>query len=873
MSGRRGSRTSNFELDGGGGGYHHHRQRAHSGNFQLPHGGERRTSHQHLPMSPATGLRNNRYDSLVSRGTIGSPSVGSRQRHGSMSTSGSLPPNAYRRAPGAPGQQALQQNYGSAIIRRGSNNYPTHADSDLLPVTPSESDNGRRIGEDRPGGPLHCLYQLLFGDLREEGDDFDTILRKIVVTVGVPLVLFPVAFAVYMATQIAINGVTAGNISSLIVMFVFPCLWIPSYMYVRTTKDTPDALMDAWLIVTITCVGLMTICLPEYPVSLLAFYLAAIVIMCHTRVMWLELALAAVVYLVSAFNHAVMSGGDADLDLWALPDPYRGTVLERVAYHVTCFGIGLIVISALLMQMREHVRQIAAAKEAAEMSRKVAGELQRYDTDAVQATLESYSRNGLADTHLIETFMAIVDNLELFRPHLPNWMLNALNGGGEEELDYAGADTASQSVYSQSVQSMRSMRLERSKNGSVVGHLRPQDLASDGTGSEFSVRFAGNNDANDYLVKGAKDGNRQQDPRRNGSFMKKQADNPSAITAVGPKPHSGKVTYALMEVVTADDLGLKRFESIGSRFVDRVHQAAAETHAAVHTFVGDTVHVSWNTAGRIALPEVKACRFVANLMKDSGDSAVSVQGCVMTGEARSYLAGTKQQALTVSFKWRDALHAAVFHSRKQHAVYLCPETHRAAKNDMVTRGVDAIRVRAPRAGSQTFFGDLGDLGADDASPANNNGLLSPGGKSGGNGRSYSGKSQVLKLFQLFKERDEVELTADEWMYVKDADQDQSAKPDATLARCLRGEYAAALGEVTGALQALKTRQREQEAAARDPTADIEEAAWVDDEDEDDDVNLEDPVARALVHLKQRIESCIKNSIGPDDFPVDMTDYF
>jgi hypothetical protein len=842
-----------LELDNGG--HNNNRRRgkesSHPSNSNSHHSSLRYDARSAAAGAGASQPLTHRQLKYGSFATTTSPANSMRHIPGSRSTSRSV--NSAR--PHLQGVMPASPKTNVHVIHRSASNHATDNFSADHRRGPEKFVLPNPLAEEASlPSPLQVVYQFLFLDLREAGDDFDTVLKKIVVSFGMPLVVFPIAFAIYMASEVARSGVSAGAVTTLVIMFVFPLLWIPSFIFVRVTKETPPWLMDTWLIVTTVACGVLALCLIEYPIAILAFFLAALAILCHTPRLWFELALSAVVYGIAALNSAFLTGTTPEVTLLALPVPYRGSLLERVAYQTTGFVIGLIIIAALMMQMREHVRQIESARDAADMSREVAQQLQRYDTEAVQHTLEAYHKLGRADPELLETFAAIVDNLEWFRPHLPNWMLMAAAGEGEGEDVELLADQTSD-ARSVSVESMRSMKLDQQARSRPTHLERPasaqSDLISVRTGSGFSLR--------DQLMDGR---DKLPGAKKERSFAKKPAMDPSM--AMGPKPIRSKITYTILEITANDDLGGRKFESIGSKFVDRVHQVASETHAALHTFVGDALHASWNTATRVALSEVKAARFVASLQKDRGDPAIDVHGCVMTGEARSHLAGTKQTALTISFKWRDALHAAVLHSRKYKACFLDGETHKAAKPEIVSRGVDAIRVRNFRFDIEELVDDFASQDSQQGSPQASVSLSPLVMKKKPN------RTRIVEMYQLFREREERDLSHDDWMYTPQPDQ---VRHENALGKCLQGDYAGAIDDINHTLRAMRTtRTRSLENTYNQfSSATLEEATWVDEDEED--VDLEDPIVRALLGLRTKAESAMKRNIAAEAFPEDMSIYF
>ena len=125
------------------------------------------------------------------------------------------------------------------------------------------------------------------------------------------------------------------------------------------------------------------------------------------------------------------------------------------------------------------------------------------------------------------------------------------------------------------------------------------------------------------------------------------------------------------------------------RFVDAVHAIARETKAAVHSFVGDTVTVTWNAGLRAAQHETKAVTFLCQL-RDRLLGEVAVCGACTTGPGRHMMAGSVLQAMLVRVEWLGTLRALCSLASKHGAILLCGETDSVAKFHVVTRFVDVV---------------------------------------------------------------------------------------------------------------------------------------------------------------------------------------
>jgi hypothetical protein len=341
----------------------------------------------------------------------------------------------------------------------------------------------------------------------------------------------------------------------------------------------------------------------------------------------------------------------------------------------------VVIMAAVILQAHVIQKMLNTADASTALSKKVAGHLQRYDTDAVDAELAAYHKSGDADGDLHDAFDAIVTNLNAYRPHIPNWMLRAASDEDEDEVDFGqplmsarsdspgGGLTASLSLRSvlESTPDPAD-RLQPSQSGAPLSRsCSPRHGLS---GQSLSGSFLGS-----------------------GSGMR----SPMALASgsnsfLSPDTFVGKISYALVDVCVER----KRDGWQMNRFVDRVHALAAATHGSLHGFVGDTVQISWNATHRAVMTETKAARFLCGLQADAGGDGLVVAGAAHTGDARCIMAGgAKAQAFTASMPWREALFASHRFATQHRAFVVDEVTEAACAMTFETRGVEVIQLPAP----------------------------------------------------------------------------------------------------------------------------------------------------------------------------------
>jgi hypothetical protein len=330
----------------------------------------------------------------------------------------------------------------------------------------------------------------------------------------------------------------------------------------------------------------------------------------------------------------------------------------------------VVIMAAVILQAHVIQKMLNTADASTALSKKVAGHLQRYDTDAVDAELAAYHKSGDADGDLHDAFDAIVTNLNAYRPHIPTWMLRAASDEDEDEADFGQSQMTGRTE--DSVQNS-----SRDRAGSVQLSQVGRDRAGSAQLSQPGAPLS-----------------RSCSPRHSlsGSFRGPRALGSGSYSFSSPDTFVAKISYALVDVCVAR----KRDGMQMNCFVDRVHALAAATHGSLHGFVGDTVQISWNATHRAVMTETKAARFLCGLQTDAGGDGVVVAGAAHTGEARCVMAGgAKARAFTASMPWREALFASHRFATQHRAFVVDEVTEAAGAMTFETRGVEVIAVPAP----------------------------------------------------------------------------------------------------------------------------------------------------------------------------------
>eukprot|EP00759_Apiculatamorpha_spiralis_P052939 PhF_6_TR6065/c0_g1_i2/m.8795 len=164
-------------------------------------------------------------------------------------------------------------------------------------------------------------------------------------------------------------------------------------------------------------------------------------------------------------------------------------------------------------------------------------------------------------------------------------------------------------------------------------------------------------------------------------------------------PTQRTVSYGLLDLnIHSDDI-IDNPQTLRI-FIDRLYRYADITKAAVHSCLGDTVHITWNAVHAVPSPDVSAVgaiKYLTNTtlvsassgmaltMNTSSDnlsslssasSRVEINSSVMTGVGECRMTGTVHQTFLLHIEWRDAQQALHRYAQHVKTNVVCERTAR-----------------------------------------------------------------------------------------------------------------------------------------------------------------------------------------------------
>eukprot|EP00759_Apiculatamorpha_spiralis_P013803 PhF_6_TR20528/c0_g2_i1/m.29622 len=300
-------------------------------------------------------------------------------------------------------------------------------------------------------------------------------------------------------------------------------------------------------------------------------------------------------------------------ELLQIVTPDSGLLVEIIV-HARLIVFLPLVILVVNAHSRAYHTSLRSLECTVQMVKEVSEHMAEYNTDKAFITLTHYREEAEScDKKLLEVMSVIVSNLKKYKPHLPNYVVGGTYGEGDE-------DSPNQEI----------------SDGDMMNE-RNNDHSSDETSprllSGVVIPF-------ETLV--------VPTPQPN-------TTNLTSLKLLATIPVAREISYALIKFNSKmdEDLLLVDHPQASRMFVDRVYHYANRSNAAVHTFIADTVHMTWNAASPIKFPK----RFSVKTMKSivAAPNRADVHGCVMTGSAQFRMTGTSHQAFLLHIDWNESL--------------------------------------------------------------------------------------------------------------------------------------------------------------------------------------------------------------------------
>eukprot|EP00759_Apiculatamorpha_spiralis_P014693 PhF_6_TR21216/c0_g1_i2/m.30643 len=256
------------------------------------------------------------------------------------------------------------------------------------------------------------------------------------------------------------------------------------------------------------------------------------------------------------------------------------------------------------------------------VAKQVSEHLAEYNTQSAETTLLQYSTTKECDKDLHAVLLVIVDNLKKYKPYLPNYMVNCEESPSQPANVPSSADC-------------------------TTSPLSPPTPPTPPTPPSAAPRVS------------------------------------KTVRLLAMVPTQRTLSYGLVDFLFHNDDVMDNPQPLRS-FIDRVYRYADLCRGAVHSCVGDTVHVTWNTVTPVSGFQQSCVGLLRMLKNSSGtdltlSSRVEVCGSVMTGIGECRITGTVHQTFLLHIDWREEQLELHRYARMVKTNVMCSETARNIK--------------------------------------------------------------------------------------------------------------------------------------------------------------------------------------------------
>eukprot|EP00759_Apiculatamorpha_spiralis_P028663 PhF_6_TR31172/c0_g1_i1/m.45698 len=271
-----------------------------------------------------------------------------------------------------------------------------------------------------------------------------------------------------------------------------------------------------------------------------------------------------------------------------------------------------------------------------------------YNTEGAETALNQFRRSEHCDKSVCEALATIVQNLKKYKPYLPNYVLPS----------------------SSSSSSSSSTRRSSGSNSNIVVEAEEEDNEDE----QCSPLTPNHTPPTSPPLT-------PPSPSSSRSSSVKGSINSNRITSLqllATIPERRDISYAMVDFRYVNDDVIDNPVPVRA-FIDKVYQSAGATQAAVHSCIGDVIHLTWNAAFDVTAPKQRSTAFVRTLRARRTtplSSRVDMCSCIMSGTAECRMTGTLHHAflLHLGDYWGDAQAELLKYARLVHTNVVCKET-------------------------------------------------------------------------------------------------------------------------------------------------------------------------------------------------------
>eukprot|EP00759_Apiculatamorpha_spiralis_P001133 PhF_6_TR10417/c0_g1_i1/m.16365 len=476
------------------------------------------------------------------------------------------------------------------------------------------------------------------------------------------LIACSVTFSIWITTY---NSMALCVCNGVLIFSIFFVLGTWCWMWL-TKQCLSEKMLFPWIFVLNTIVNIIGICVKESGYDNGFMMVALVAITCQPKYARIHIVYTSMGYYLYRYNMTFHDVTNLGMEL-RFPGAFSTQEIQIVSTLGAIMWWYFVMLSFALL-LRELRSDIARANNTVKMCNDVAEKMLSYDTEGGAQLLEHIANHnnddgGAVDTRLLSALQTLVANMELFRPHLPEYVWDIVRKRTEQQL----------------YQKLERQYKDEADRGSplTISGMENATPVTSYPSSTSLLHYLGPETVHNTSVAII-------------DFRQKTASalssNNSSVSLHSAEDSNSSVASSIVTIQKYPNPGCVR------KLVNWAHTNIVKTRGSLHTFIGDTLRATWC----LHVPSPKPAQFLLdgfNKFNVDINCQLSVSGALSTGSSISYMAGDKRQAYILHIPWRERLDMLHRLARTYNSILICEATMEACNNHLVCRWVDTVPLK------------------------------------------------------------------------------------------------------------------------------------------------------------------------------------
>lgn len=503
------------------------------------------------------------------------------------------------------------------------------------------------------------VYKFFTDGFIHEHDSFSTMVRKLSVVVfslSTPFGFFSIWYFILAANRDENDPMR----NTLLAIGISWLLWsllvdLPVVIYCQVvTKTVPDFAINYLMLGTTALMATLGGLMKEETFQSRVNFFASMTVIVASNTN-LSIPIAVLIMLLMLLEDIRDS---FEIQLTRIENPWPGYPVERMLYTVPKLLTCVIVTFVIYTMAKTSDSLIRSADKTVEVANDITSYLLDYDTDKAEETLKVAMEDEVIDADtgatapspvnrkLAQALSSVIGNYKLYRPHLPEYVLNQASASRDSEnqdgdLQWNTIDGSDHDDDDE--ENIKKNNSNKRRKSSTPGHHHALDMSgsSQHSGTSHNSGARGSNNKNgsssnlfQQRAKRSWEVDNDYELHHNNNNNNKGETGNKKKTQIG---YSLVVSGNTIERIVLANIDISRFPEVLAavsshpnasvklppketasrlnRMLQLILDEAGSQDAFIHNMTGDSAFISWNATTRCAHADGKACRFFTAVEK------------------------------------------------------------------------------------------------------------------------------------------------------------------------------------------------------------------------------------------------------------------